>query len=308
MCLNARPEMRAVDLNEIVHHRTEEVRTLDHSGQSLALTCEHDIRRPESARPALRIPLRGLPMDGLAAAADEERTVLAAHVDEIRNPHEVEYERVHRLLKDFPRRADLLYRSGLVHDCHTVRDRKADLLIVRNVEHRDIQFALQLLDLKAHLLAQIRIQIRKRLIQKEESRLADQCTGQRNTLLLSAGQLRRQTLLKALHADDLDHLHNPFANLLFRALCDLQRISDIIKYRHVRPYGIVLEHKPDAAVLRRHLNLRSRIRDKCIVEINPACIRRLKSRDQTKENSLAAAGRAKQRKALPFLDRQRQIV
>ena len=153
---------------------------------------------------------------------------------------------------------------------------------MRNVEHRDIQFALQLLDLKAHLLTQIRIQIRKRLIQKEEGRLANQCTGQRNTLLLSAGQLRRQTLLKVLHADDLDHLHNPLANLLFRALCDLQRISDIIKYRHVRPYGIVLEPKPDAAVLRR----------------------RLKSRDQTKENGLAATGRTEQRKALPFLDRQ----
>jgi hypothetical protein len=65
---------------------------------------------------------------------------------------------------------------------------------VRDVNEGDGQRALQALQLLAHLDAQERVQRGQRLVQQQHARPGDQRAGQRATLLLTGGKLRRQPL------------------------------------------------------------------------------------------------------------------
>ena len=60
-------------------------------------------------------------------------------------------------------------------------------LIVRDIDGREPEFALDALQLEAHAFAQLRIEIGKRLVEQKEFGLHDQSAGEREALLLSAG-------------------------------------------------------------------------------------------------------------------------
>ena len=304
MCLNTRAQMRPIDLDQIVHRRTEEVRAAHDPAQSVSRTREHDIRRAEPCRPMIGISLRQLSIDALRAVTDKEKVLLTPYRKEVRNPHEVKHKGIRSLLKDLPRRTDLLNAAVLIHDRYAVRNREPDLLIVRHIEDSDIQLLLQGLDLKAHLLTQIGIQIRQRLIEEQERGLADKRTRERDALLLAARELRRQTFFQPLHPDDLHHLHHARTDLVLWTLRDLERVGNIVKDRHVWPYRIVLKDEPDAAALRRYLHLLCGVGNECIVQIDPARIRGLKPCNQAKQHCFPTARRPKQGKALSLAYRQ----
>ena len=101
-----------------------------------------------------------------------------------------------RLQIDIPRRALLNDHAG-VHHGDDVGHRQRFDLIVGDVESRDAQAALQLAQLEAHALAQFGIEITERLVQEQHLRLAHQRAGQREPLLLPAGELRGHAIFVA---------------------------------------------------------------------------------------------------------------
>ena len=54
-----------------------------------------------------------------------------------------------------------------------------------------LQLALQALQLEAHPLAQLRVEVGQRLVEQQQRRLHDQRAREREALLLAAGELRR---------------------------------------------------------------------------------------------------------------------
>ena len=70
-----------------------------------------------------------------------------------------------------------------------VRQRQCLCLIVRDIDGRNVQVALQFTDFRTCLVAQFSIQIRQRLIEKQHRRLVHDGPRDRDTLLLPAGQL-----------------------------------------------------------------------------------------------------------------------
>ena len=64
---------------------------------------------------------------------------------------------------------------------------------------------LDLAQLRAHALAQHRVEIRERLVEQQDRRLDDQRARQRDALALSAGQLVGKPLLDAGQTDDVEH-------------------------------------------------------------------------------------------------------
>ena len=65
---------------------------------------------------------------------------------------------------------------------------------MRNVDHRLAKPAMQLDQLPAHMRAQFGIEIRQRLVEKKDLRLAHQSAAQSDTLLLAAGELARLSI------------------------------------------------------------------------------------------------------------------
>ena len=70
------------------------------------------------------------------------------------------------------------------------------------------QFALEALDLDLHFLAQLRIEVRKRLVEEQNSGFGRDGAGKRHALLLAARQLARIAVAHLGQADLVQRLHD----------------------------------------------------------------------------------------------------
>ena len=93
-----------------------------------------------------------------------------------------------RLLVDLARRADL-DDPALVHHRDLVRQRQRLALVVGDVDGGEVELALQPLELGAHAVAQLGVEIGERLVEQQELRLHHQRARERQPLLLAAGEL-----------------------------------------------------------------------------------------------------------------------
>ena len=174
---------------------------------------------PGAGRARTRVPglrSRRAPVSGeaarlVAAAAQRHRV---QHVDPA---DEVGDERRGRLLVDLARRADLLERA-LVHHHDAVGHRQRLFLVVRDHDGRDADPLLQAADLAAQAHALQRVERRQRLVQQQQARRRRQRAGERDALLLAAGELARVLRLAAGQADQLEQLRDPCLDVL-RAGC-----------------------------------------------------------------------------------------
>jgi hypothetical protein len=119
-------------------------------------------------------------------AHPENRRSLGGHdvgAENIGGPDEVGHERGRRPVVDLPRTAHLLDAS-LPHDDDAVGHAQGLFLVVRDVDRRQAEPALERSDLHPHLDAQPGVQVAQRLIEEEHPRLIDQRPRERHALLL----------------------------------------------------------------------------------------------------------------------------
>ncbi len=222
-------------------------------------------------------------------------------LDQVVDADEVGNEARARMLVQRLRRPDFEH-PALVEHGHAVGQRQGLLLVVRDVDRRDAELLLQLADLRAHLDADLGVEIGQRLVEQQDLRVQHQRAGERHTLLLAARQLPRITLVQPAELDLLEHRMHALLDLGRGHLAQLQAVADVFADRHVRPQCVVLEHHADATLVRRHLV------DAPIVEADLAFVRRVEAGDQAQQRGLAAARRAEEGEQFPFLDRQRHVI
>ena len=85
------------------------------------------------------------------------------------------------------RGADLL-DEAVAHDDDAVAERHGLDLVVGDVDKGGVDLLAQLDDLRAHLVAQLRVKVRQRLVHQEHLRVADDGAADGDTLPLAAGQ------------------------------------------------------------------------------------------------------------------------
>ena len=90
------------------------------------------------------------------------------------------------------------------------------LLVVRHVDERDADLALDALQLDLHLLAELQVERAERLVEEQHGGLVHDRARQRDPLALAAGELRRLARAEAGQADDPECLLDPAP----RAPCD----------------------------------------------------------------------------------------
>jgi hypothetical protein len=110
--------------------------------------------------------------------------------------HEVGDDAVGRAAIDLSRRAELLQPPRMDHRDLVGQGERLGL-VVGDIDEGDAGAPLQLLQLGAHALAQLRIEVAERLVEQQDLRLDHQAARQRDPLLLAAGQLVRQPVLVA---------------------------------------------------------------------------------------------------------------
>ena len=163
-----------------------------------------------------------------------------------RTADEARDEEVRRTLVQALRRVELLQQPP-AHDRDAVAHRHRLDLVVRDVHRRDRELPLDARDLGAHLHAQLRVEVRERLVHQEDLRLAHDRASHRHALALAAGELARLAVEVVDEADDARRLLDPPPRLRLRHLPHPQREADVLRDRHVRVERVVLEDHRDVA-------------------------------------------------------------
>ena len=162
-------------------------------------------------------------------------------------------EPVGRVVVELERRADLLDRAGVQHDDLVGHGHRLDL-VVGDVDHRVAEVAVQLGDLDAHLHAQLGIEVRQRLVEQEDPRLAHDGAADGDALALAAGELPSACARAAARSAGSRAARCTRGSIsAFVYAGGLEAEGEVLVDRHVRIERVGLEHHGDAALGRRHL-------------------------------------------------------
>ena len=95
-----------------------------------------------------------------------------------------------RSVVELQRRADLLDAAPVQHHDLVGHGHRFDL-VVGDVDHRRIELLVQRLEFDPHLDAQLGVEVRQRLVEQEDLRVAHDGAADGDALPLAAGELRR---------------------------------------------------------------------------------------------------------------------
>ena len=156
------------------------------------------------------------------------------------------------LVVEVLRRADLL-ELALAHDGDPVPHGHGLDLVVRHVDRRRPQVGLEAADLGAHLHAELRVQVRERLVHEERLRVAHDRSAHGHALPLAAGERARLAVEKRLEAEDVGSLVDAPGDLGLLLALELEAERNVVVDREVRVERVALEDHRDVAVLGRNV-------------------------------------------------------
>ena len=105
-------------------------------------------------------------------------------------------------------------------------------------------------DLLDHGSPDLRVEGRQRLIEQQHARTHRERAGDRDPLLLSAGQFPRVALKELLHADDAERVIDPLFDQRLGCAAGFEAERDVVGDSHVRKQRIVLHHHRQPALVR----------------------------------------------------------
>ena len=210
------------------------------------------------------------PLEALQARIARERRlvqakplVAEAHPDVAVRPLEPGFDEVHRRRADELRdeelaRAlvELLGRGDLLeepapHHRNTVAHRHRLGLVVRHVDGRHTEVALDARDLGSHLDAELRVEVRERLVHEERLRVTHDRSSHRDPLALAAGERARLLLQRLREPENPCRFADATIDLVLREPAHLQCEAHVPMRIHVRIERVVLKDHRDVAILRR---------------------------------------------------------
>ena len=206
-------------------------------------------------------------------------------------------------LINLPRRAELNQRS-LAHHADPVRHRHGLDLVVRHVEDRRSQLALDAFELKAQFRAKLGVQRGQRLVHQIDGRLADQRPADGDPLHFAAGKRGSSIAELLLDMKQFRYLLDPTAyHLLIHApRRRAQRKGQIVVDRQMRIKRILLKYERDVAFGRHFL------RYDAPLDHHIASIRPLQTGDQAQRRGLSGTGRTKQHDKFAVRDGERKAA
>jgi hypothetical protein len=194
-------------------------------------------------------------------------------------------EAVVRIAVDLVRDADLM-DAARVDDGNTIAERQGLDLIVRHVHHRRADLAMEAPQLGPHSYAHAGVEVRERLVEQVEIRLADEGAGERDSLPLAARELVGPPGEQRFDTHEPRGPVDAFAHLRLRKLADDEPERDVLPRGQVGEERVVLEHHGDVALRGPHAG------DVALANPDRPLVHRLEPGDAAEKRALAAAGRA----------------
>ena len=116
----------------------------------------------------------------------------------------------------------------VAHDGDALAERHRLDLVVRDVDRGDPEAFVQLRERCAHADAQLRVEVRERLVHEERLRLANDRAAHRDALALAAGERRRPALEQLREPEQLGDLVDAALDLRLLRPADLQPVAEVV--------------------------------------------------------------------------------
>ena len=202
------PKRRRLDLVEVAEeHRDLDLRELaDHAGQHRVVGRFADERQAQQEICAGQRRLRDF-------AAAERRWKLVREQD----ADEVLRDGLLRVREDLEDGA-LLGDDAVLDDGDLVADVLDDLHLVRDDDDRQRELAVDVLDELEDRARRLRVEGACRLVAEQDFRLARECAGDADALLLAAGELRGILVRLVRQSDEIQERQHLFLDLFFRCV------------------------------------------------------------------------------------------
>ena len=156
-------------------------------------------------------------------------------------------------------------------------------LVVGHVDRGGAHLLVHLLDLGAHLHAQLGVEVGKRLVEQEHLGIAHDGAAHGDALALAARELLGLAVQELGDVEDLGRLLDPPVDLVLGRALELQPERHVLVDVHVRVERVVLEHHGDVPVLR------GNVVDDVAADRDVAARDLLEARDHAQGRALAAA-------------------
>ena len=153
-----------------------------------------------------------------------------------------------------------------------------------NIDKGGVDPVAQLDDLRAHLVAELGVQVGQGLVHQEDLGLPHDGAADGHALALAAGQSLGLAVQILGDVQDLSGLLHLLVDLILGDLPQLQGEGHILPHGHVGIQSVVLEHHGDVPVLGGH------VVHQLAVDVQLACADLLQARDHPQGGGLAAAG------------------
>ena len=210
-------------------------------------------------------------------------------------------EQVLRGVVQGQRGIDLL-QDAVLHHRDPVSHRHGLHLVVGDVDGGDAETPLQRGDLGAGGHAQLRVEVRQRLVHQEHLRLAHDGAAHGDALPLTAGEGLRFAGKEVLEPQQVGGLPDPLLPFRLGHVLHLQREAHVVGDGHVRVEGVVLEDHRDVAILRRQVG------DVAVTDEDRTRVDLLEAGEHAERSGLAAAGGADEDHELAVGDFQVELV
>ena len=122
-----------------------------------------------------------------------------------------------------------------------------------DVDEGDAGALLNTLELDLHILAQLEVERAERLIEQQYARLADECAGNRDTLLLTARKAGHVACFEAGQTDKREHFAGLALDFGGVHLFDVQAEGDVLRNVQMGEQGVALENRVDFAAVGRNV-------------------------------------------------------
>ena len=175
-------------------------------------------------------------------------------------------------------------------------------LVVGHVHEGGVDAGTELDDLGAHLVAELGVQVGKRLVHKEHLGVTDHGAADGHTLTLAAGKSLGLALEVLGDVQDLRHFTNLLVDDVLGLLAELQSEGQIVIHGLVGIQSVVLEYHGDIPVFG------GDVVDQLAVDVQLAVRDFLEARHHSERGGLAAAGGTHQNDEFLVLDLQVHIM
>jgi hypothetical protein len=170
------------------------------------------------------------------------------------------------------------------------------------VDERDADVVLDPLQLELHLLAELQVERPERLVEEEDAWAVHERAGERDPLLLAAGELARLALAEPRERDELEHLLDAALHVVAAHAAAPKPERDVLEDREVREERVALEDGVHVAFVRRQAA------HVALAEQDAALRLLLEPADHPQRRRLAAPGRAEHGEEAARRDLEREVV